>query len=88
MDIYIQRAERTWQRVPNELWFWPDYPFFKIKIPGTQTVAGTADKSQVPLQSSQAANGNRIIVVKEGILCPYFSPQQCLDLHILDVSEV
>lgn len=62
--------------------------FFLIKIPGTHSVASTGDKSQVSLQSSQAANGKGIIVVKEGILCPYFSPQQCLDLHILDVSEV
>lgn len=41
------------------------------------TVASTADKSQVSLQSSQAANRKRKIVVKEGItifLSPYFFP--------------
>lgn len=62
--------------------------FFVIKIPGTQTVASTADKSQVSLQLSQAANGKEIILVEELILCPYFSPQQCLNLHILGASEV
>lgn len=87
MDIYTESrnnlAESSkWDVVLAGL------PFFLIKIPGTQTVASTGDKSQASLQSSQATNGKEIILVEEWILYPYFSPQQCLDLHILDVSEV
>lgn len=66
------------------------FPFFSIKTSGAWRVASTADKSQVSLQLSQAANGKKTTVVKEGMIIfqsPYFSPQHCLDLHIPDFSK-